>query len=206
MSEKKILSFEEKQKENTEKMTKSFKMTTITIPKQKKNKFIISANPTGYGFLGLNKDNNTYIPQIPTSRINDTIWNLNKIIDNARIKKSMRDKTNFNLGNTKAIEILFYTGGILSFLMYLLALYDVTDFKETYIWIFLSLILLIVILACVVTFLAVTKKRVVFNIDDIITRDVKAFLEKEGSSYYQGKGFNLKLGTKFCWFEINKNR
>lgn len=201
MTDKKII----KQRTIDKNITKSFKMSTIKIPKSKKNNLIIPANPSGFGFHLLNTKT-TFIPSIPTDRINETLYKLNKIIDKTRIYKKIEDSKNHNKLNSQLSQALFYFGAITAFLMYLLALYEVEDFKETYIWVFLGVIMVVVLLSVVFMVLAVRKERVVVSVNDIVIRELKKELERETTGYFQQKGYQVRMGTQFCWIEVKKNR
>lgn len=57
------------------------------------------------------------------------------------------------------LNILFAAGLVVAFVMYVLALYDVDDFKEKYIWVPLSILLVIVFLAFIVMMKGLMTKR-----------------------------------------------
>ena len=82
--------------------------------------------------------------------MNSTIWGANKEIDLLLISKKLEENREYHSDKMATLKILFIVGLILSFIMYMLVLYDVNDFKEKYIFIFLGLILIIVLVSLLV--------------------------------------------------------
>ena len=56
--------------------------------------------------------------------------------------------------------------------MYLMALYDVEDFKENYIWIPLTILLVIVVLSMLIMMKGLLQKREFMNLDRIIDKNL----------------------------------
>ena len=134
-------------------------MDDIEIPKSVANKLlIIPCNPSGYGFL-LIPEKKEFFHDLNTSQINGTLRRINKDIDLILIKKKVEESKDYNSGNIFLLNILFALGLIVAFVMYVLALYDIEDFKEKYIWAPLSILLVIVLLAFMVMMKGLMTKR-----------------------------------------------
>ena len=93
---------------------------------------------------------------------------MNKEISLLMIKKKVEESKDYNSGNIFLLNILFALGMIVAFVMYVLALYDVDDFKEKFIWIPLSILLVIVLLAFMVMMKGLMTKRPFTNINEDI--------------------------------------
>lgn len=184
-------------------ITPGQKLEKIQIPPSKENLLIIPCNPSGYGFLLLNEEKK-YLKDIPTNKLNKTLRSFNKIIDLALIKKKVEESKDYNANNIFVLNLLFALGLCVAFIMYLLALFDVEDFKENLIWIPLTLLLIIVMLAMVVMMKGLLQKREFVEINKLIMKNLGEALTKEYKNMYQQRGYKLELGKQFCWIGIRK--
>ena len=71
------------------------------------------------------------------------------------------------------LNILFVLGLIVSLVMYVMALYDVQDFKEKYIMVPLILMLLIIIAGMIIMMMGLMKRRDVFELDKEIYKKLE---------------------------------
>ena len=63
--------------------------------------------------------------------------------------------------------------------MYILALYDVPEYKENYMWIPLTILLIIVILAMLVMMKGLMQKREFINLDNLISTNLQTKIEEK---------------------------
>jgi cytochrome c biogenesis protein CcdA len=84
---------------------------------------------------------------------------LNKIIDIQLGNKKNSEAKDSNASNIFILNILFVLGLVISLVMYIMALYEVENFKEKYIVIPLILMLLIIIMGMVVMMMGLMKTR-----------------------------------------------
>lgn len=95
-------------------------------------------------------------------------------------------------------------GLLISLVMYVLALYDVEDFKEKYIVIPLILLLLIIILGMIIMMMGLMQKREFKDLNSIITEELKKATKDENEENFESNGYHLVLGEEFAWLEIQK--
>ena len=175
----------------------------MQMPHSEENLLIIPCNPSGFGFLLLDEEL-TYLNDISTNKLNKTLRKFNKIIDLALIKKKIEESKDYNANNIFILNLLFALGLTVAFIMYMLALFDVDNFKENLIWIPLAILLCIVVLAMVVMMKGLLQKREFVNINTLIKKNLKEALDSEYKSMYQQRGYKLELGTEFCWIGIRR--
>lgn len=185
-------------------ITKHPKIDNLDFPVSKKGKLmIIYCNPSGYGFLKKKDDQKFFGGELTGAGINKTIMKFNKIIDLELVNKKVEEGKDYNAKNIFFLNILFVLGLLISLVMYILALYDVEDFKEKYIIIPLILLLLIIVLGMMIMMMGLMQKREFKDLDLIITDKLQMAIKEENEDY-QNNGFSLKLGEDFGWFEIKK--
>ncbi len=190
-----------KDKTKEKNITRSKKLEKIKIPESSENIFVVPCNPSGYGFLLLEEEKE-YLKDIPTHKINKTLRNLNKIIDLALIKKKVEESKDYNASNIFILNILFVLGLFVAFIMYILALFEVENFKDNLIWIPLVILLIIVVLAMFFMIHGLLKKREFININGLITTGLFEAIEKENKILYKQRGYKLELGKQFCWISF----
>lgn len=141
-------------------ITRNPKIDLIEFPEEIPNKkIVIFCNPSGYGFIKKN-DNQKFLDEsVSGADLNKTIAKMNKIIDIQLGNKKNSEAKDSNANNIFILNILFVLGLVISLVMYILALYEVEDFKEKYIVIPLILMLLIIILGMIVMMMGLMKTR-----------------------------------------------
>ena len=179
------------------------KLESIKIPKSSESNIIIPCNPSGYGFVLLDS-NKEIIKDIPTQKINKTIRNFNKCIDTLLIRKKMEESRDYNSFNIMLIKSIALIGVITAFVMYILALYDVENFKEKYIFIPLSIIFVLVVVSLFIMVRGLMTHRIFFDVDAEISKALDSEIDKENNNYYVQRGYAIEKGTKFCWISIKK--
>ena len=97
----------------------------------------------------------------------------------AVIQKKVEESKDYNANNIFILNILFFLGLIVSFTMYLLALYDVENFKEDYIWIPLVILLVIVVLGMFVMMKGLMQKREFIDVNKLITANLNEAIQRE---------------------------
>ena len=161
------------------------KLDEINIPKSVPNKLlIVPCNPSGFGFL-LIPSKKEFFHDLNTSQINATLRRINKEIDLILIKKKVEESKDYNSGNIFMLNILFAMGLVVAFVMYVLALYDVDDFKEKFIWIPLSILLVIVLLAFIVMMKGLMTKRPFTNVNEEIMKTLLDCESQENAKHYE---------------------
>lgn len=184
-------------------ITQHPKLQTIKIPKSTENVLIIPCNPSGYGFVLVDQTKEV-IRDIPTQRLNITITDINKHIDQILIRKKVEESKEYNSNNILALRLLFVLAMITAFVMYVLALYDVEQFKEVYIFVPLGIIMAIVVASLIVLMVGLNTKRISIDTDSEISKVIDKDIDAENFNLYQQKGYILEKGTKFCWLSVKK--
>ena len=188
---------------NKKHITPHPKLEQVTIPSSSSNKIIIPCNLSGYGFM-LVKTEGYALEDIPIGKLNKTIRKLNKKIDLILIKKKIEETTDYNATNLFLQKILFGLGVFTAFVMYLMALYEVDDFKENLIFIPLIVVLLVVIGSLFIMMKGLMTRRHFIDLDAEIANMLEQELERENESYFQQRGYVMEKGVKYCWLEIKK--
>ena len=161
-------------------ITRHPKIDRLNFPVSKKgSKLIILCNPSGYGFLKQKEEAKLFHGELSGGQINKTIIRLNKIIDEQLVKKKVEEGKDYNAKNIFILNILFVLGLLISLIMYILALYDVKDFKEKYIVIPLILLLLIIIVGMVIMMMGLMQKREFKDLNSIIYDELQKAIEFE---------------------------
>ena len=179
------------------------KLKSIKIPKSTENAFIIPCNLSGYGFMLLDESREV-VKDIPTPTLNKTITTINKLIDNLLIKKKNIESMEFNTFNVLTLQLLLGSLLITAFVMYLLVLYEIENFKENNIYVTISIMLAIVVASLVFLARALMVKREFFDADSEISKALDKQIDKENLNFYQQKGYMLEKGSKFAWLAIKK--
>ena len=188
---------------NKKHITPHPKLEQVTIPTSSTDKIVIPCNLSGYGFM-LIKNEDYSLDDIPIGKLNKTIRKINKKIDIILIKKKIEETTDYNATNLLLQKVLFGLGVFTAFVMYLMALYEVDDFKENLIFIPLIVILLVVIGSLFIMMKGLMTRRHFIDLDAEIATMLETELEKENESYFQQRGYLLDRGVKFCWLEVRK--
>lgn len=192
-------------------ITKNPRLDDIIFPRETENKIVVFCNPSGYGFIKKENDKMYFGDLLSGSDINKTITKFNKIIDVQLGKKRVTEAKDSNSQNIFVLNILFVLGLIISIVMYIMALYEVNEFKEKYIVIPLILLLLIIIMGMVVMMRGLMKSRDMFDLDKEIYRLLLQEIDIEQNQTYNHKQVFLSLPddsipNNFAYLTLQKFR
>ena len=179
------------------------KLKDLTIPNSTDNCLIIPCNPSGYGFILLQKDDDR-MKDVIGPQINNTIRKLNRAIDVIIINKRAEERQEYNSKNIFIMKIILALGMITAYIMYSLALYDVKDFKTSGIYAPLGILMVLIVTSLIFLFMGLKVERNLIDLDSEIDKMLKREIEKENHSIYQQRGYILEKGTNFCWLSLKK--
>ena len=179
------------------------KLQGVTIPKSNENELIIPCRLSYYGFILLN-ENQEHVKDIAANRINQTLMRLNKEIDLILIEKKQEESKDYQQSKIYALRSLFVTGIIIAFVMYMLVLYEVTEFKEKYIFIPLAVIIAILIISLIIMVKGLMTERVRINVDKEIDDIIDKVLHQENQLFYSSKGYVMEKSEKYFWLSLKK--
>ena len=179
------------------------KLKEVNIPHSTSNNLIIPCNPSGYGFILLQKEDE-WMKDVLGPQINKTITRLNRTIDVIIINKRADERQEYNAKNIFVMKIILGLGMITAYIMYALALYDVKDFKTSGIYAPLAILMVLIVTSLIFLFMGLKVERTYVNLDEEIDKMLKREIEKENNSIYQQRGYALEKGTNFCWLSLKK--
>ena len=179
------------------------KLSNVKIPSSSDTRLIIPCNPSGYGFLLLDQEKE-FIKDVPSKKINKTIRQFNSVIDKLIIQKKTEETTDYNAGHLSVQKAAFALSCIISLTAYLMTIYEVDNFKESLVYIFVAVIFGVNIASIIFAFKGLITRRHFIVLDVEINKALDAEIEKENYSYYQQRGYILEKGRQFCWIAIKK--
>ena len=179
------------------------KLANINIPESSDTRLIIPCNPSGYGFLLLDQETE-YIKDVPSKKINKTLRLFNKQIDKLIIQKKVEETTDYNASHLSVQKGMFALSVLVSLTAYLMTIYEVDNFKESLVYIFVAGIFAINIFSIVFAFKGLISRRHFIVLDVEVNKALDAEIEKENYSYYQQRGYIIEKGRQFSWIAIKK--
>ena len=179
------------------------KLQGIKIPKSNENELIIPCRLSYYGFLLLN-EKKEYVSDISTNRINETLCKINKQIDMILIDKKKEESKDYQQSKIIALRTLFVIGIVISFVMYMLVLYEVENFKERFIFIPLAILIGIVIVSLVIMVKGLMTVRVRINVDKQIGAAIDKIVKFENETYFNSVGYLMERNESFYWLVLKK--
>ena len=174
------------------------------IPISSANSLVIPGKSAGFGFPLLTEMEGPHFDELPTSRINSTLRQLNKQIDIELVNKKLDEGKNFHAAKLGFVHFLFAIGVLSGFIMYMLVLFDVNEFKTKFIYIPLAFLLVCVLLSIIVLFSALMTRREHVNVDQQILITCRDLLNHENRTYYLPKAFSLEADPKLRWLVLSK--
>jgi len=179
------------------------KLQGVKIPTSTDTELIIPCRLSYYGYIILN-ENKEYVTDITTNRINETLYKLNKQIDLILIEKKQEESKDYQQNKLFALRVLFVAGIIIAFVMYMLVLYEVNEFKEKYIFIPLAVLIAIVIISLIIMIKGLMTERTRINADKQINTVIDKILKYENETYYNGKGYVFVKNDFMYWLSLKK--
>jgi hypothetical protein len=179
------------------------KLKRIKIPKSNINQLIINSRPDATGFLLLNPARD-YIKDITTIQLNNTIRELNNIVEKLLAQKKHDEKKDHNIITLNINNYIMIAAVIVSLIMYWLVYHNVKDFADTYIWIPLSFVLLSLLVVLVFLFYGLFKEREITDYDFEIINALENYAQKINKDYYIKKGYQIDIGEEYAYVTIRK--
>lgn len=179
------------------------KLESIEFPRSSESEVIVPCNPSGYGFILLASGDKNSLG-LQNDDINRSLRRLNKVIETLLVEKKVAESKDYNAHNLFMIKLLVGIGSVLAFGMYLLTIYDVSNFSDGLIFIPLGVILVLLILSIVFMMKALAIQRDFMDIDSQISKALDTAIERENRENFSQKGCRLSKGTKFSWVAIKK--
>ena len=179
------------------------KIEGAKFPKSTENELIIPCRVSYYGYILLNEKKN-YVSDLKTERINQTIYQINKKIDEVLIEKKLEESKDYQQDKILMLRGLFIAGVVIAFVMYMLVLYDVSEFKDKYIFVPLAVLVAIVVLSLIIMVKGLMTERVRINVDKVIPSIIDNILKVENELYYQSHGYLFEKQAECLWLSLKK--
>ena len=179
------------------------KLEGVTIPKSTENELIIPCRVSYYGYILLNEKKD-YVSDLKTERINQTIYQINKKIDEVLIEKKLEESKDYQQDKILMLRGLFIAGVVIAFVMYMLVLYEVNEFKEKYIFIPLAVLIAIVVLSLIIMVKGLMTERMRVNVDKLVPAIIDKILKAENELYYQSHGYLFEKNSEGLWLSLKK--
>ena len=179
------------------------KLDKISIPKSTENMFVIPCNPSGYGFIILDSTKE-YLRNIPTYKINKTIRELNKRIDIVLNRKKDEEVNDYHENSLIAMKSLLSFGIFTGLVMYILAYFDVKDYRNRFIIVPFIILLITIFAALFLMLKVILTQRIFIDKDEEVSKTIDHYIDKQNYNYYQQRGYVLEKGDMFCWLSIKK--
>ncbi len=104
------------------------------MPKSNDNRFVIPIIPNGTYFQILDEKQD-YMKDIPTSTLNQTIRNFNKVIERVEFMEKIESSKDFNENLHRILNCIMLFTIICALVIFYFTYNHYSDFIDTYIWI-----------------------------------------------------------------------
>ncbi len=175
----------------------------VEFPETTDSEVTIPCRPSSFGFCLL-RQREDILKDISNCQINETIFKINKVVDLLLLNQKYARET----GPSSALLWLFRGSAcvavFLCFLSLVLTVNGASDFRSTYVFVPLGLVVVAIVVCLAVVIQSVVSVKKEASLETLISRAIDRILKRENQLHYNSKGYLFEKNEGLYWLSLRK--
>ena len=187
----------------TKRVVRHPRLEGVEFPETNDSELYIPCRPSFFGYCLL-RQREDVLKDVSNAQVNETLSKINKFIDVLLISQKTKETTASQTPSNWVFRITAFIAVFLCFLSLVLTVNDTPNFRTTYVFIPLALVLVAVIVCLALVIHSVVQVKKEEPLDLLVSRAIDRILKRENQLHYNSKGYLFEKNENLYWLSLRK--